>query len=103
MLFRIISAIIIVFMSIIMVTSGSTPTTRLIRCSYAHDQNFLHLEVGVVDRFVHEVGFDDKGNKQLIHIEDIQNFSEVDDYIVLENNKGYRITYPLKCRTFKIR
>ncbi len=36
--------------------------------------------------------------KHTIHIEDKNNFSDFNDYIVIKNNLGHEITYSLTCR-----
>ncbi len=38
-----------------------------------------------------------EGKKYTLHIEDKNNFSELEDYLVIKNNKGHEITYPLTC------
>lgn len=37
------------------------------------------------------------GNKHTIHIQDVKNFSEVEDYIIIKNRNGHEVTYPLTC------
>lgn len=37
-------------------------------------------------------------NRYYIHIENREDFSEVDDYVVIQNEKGHEITYPLDCK-----
>lgn len=39
-----------------------------------------------------------EGKDHIIHIEDKDNFSEVDDYISITNQKGHQITFPLECQ-----
>lgn len=38
-----------------------------------------------------------EGKKYILHIEDKNNFSEVNDYLVIKNNRGHEMTYPLNC------
>lgn len=38
-------------------------------------------------------------NRYYIHIENAQNFSDVDDFVVIQNEKGHEITYPLNCQS----
>lgn len=38
-----------------------------------------------------------ENEKHTIHIENTKNFSDVDDYIVIRNQIGHEITYPLSC------
>ena len=38
-----------------------------------------------------------EGKKHTIHIEDENNFSSVNDYIVIKSKQGHEITYPLEC------
>ena len=37
------------------------------------------------------------GIKHTVVVKDFNNFSELDDYLVMENNLGHRITYALNC------
>ncbi len=37
------------------------------------------------------------GHKITLHIEDSKNYSEVNDYLVIRNQEGHEITYPLNC------
>lgn len=39
----------------------------------------------------------ENGNKITIHIEDIKNFSDANDYMTVADQKGHKITYPLTC------
>lgn len=38
------------------------------------------------------------GAKHIIHIEDRNSFSEVDDYLIIRSSEGHEITYPLNCK-----
>lgn len=38
------------------------------------------------------------GKKYTIHIEDQNNFSDIDDYMVIKSSNGHEITYPLECQ-----
>lgn len=38
-----------------------------------------------------------KGHKYYINIKDVQQFSEVEDYLSITNQQGHTITYPLTC------
>jgi hypothetical protein len=46
-------------------------------------------------------GFDkvifNNGNKHVVHIEDRNNFSEVDDYLLVKSKEGHEMIYPLIC------
>ena len=37
------------------------------------------------------------GKRHTIHINNGNNFSQFDDYIVIRNSEGHEITYPLEC------
>ena len=41
------------------------------------------------------------GNKHLIHIENINDFSAQDDYLAVTSQKGHKMTYPLNCQLSK--
>ncbi len=38
-----------------------------------------------------------EGQKHTIHVEDINSFTDVDDYITIRSQKGHEIIYPLSC------
>ena len=38
-----------------------------------------------------------ENKRYYIHIEDKSGFSEVDDFVVIQNGEGHEITYPLNC------
>lgn len=38
-----------------------------------------------------------EGHKYTIHIQDLEKFSEVDDYILVRSKAGHEMTYPLTC------
>lgn len=38
-----------------------------------------------------------EGQKHTVHIEDLNNLSALDDYVVISSKKGHQITYPLNC------
>lgn len=40
-----------------------------------------------------------EGHKHTIHIEDKNEFNELNDYIVIKSREGHEITYPLSCET----
>lgn len=42
------------------------------------------------------------GNKHLVHIENVNSFSFLDDYLTIRNLQGHEITYPLECKKVKI-
>jgi hypothetical protein len=35
--------------------------------------------------------------KHTIHIADMNNFSDVNDYIIIKSNSGHEVTYPINC------
>lgn len=39
-----------------------------------------------------------EGRKHTIHINDRNSFSDVNDYMIVRNNKGHEMTYPLSCK-----
>lgn len=39
------------------------------------------------------------GNKHRINIEDVNSFSDVNDYLCITSPKGHEMTYPLTCRS----
>lgn len=39
-----------------------------------------------------------ENQKHTIHIEDVNNFSDVNDYITIKNKSGHEIIYPLSCK-----
>lgn len=38
-----------------------------------------------------------EGKKYTLHIENKNNFSELNDYLVIKNNRGHEVTYPITC------
>lgn len=40
---------------------------------------------------------DFENQKHTIHISDVQNFSDVEDYIIIKSKSGHEVTYPLTC------
>lgn len=40
---------------------------------------------------------DFENQKHTIHIADLDNFSDVEDYIIIKANDGHEVTYPLTC------
>lgn len=40
---------------------------------------------------------DFENQKHTIHISNLQNFSDVDDYIIIKSRTGHEVTYPLTC------
>lgn len=38
-----------------------------------------------------------EGQKHTIHINDVNNFSDMDDYITIRSQKGHEVIYPLSC------
>lgn len=40
---------------------------------------------------------DFENQKHTIHINDLENFSDVNDYIVIKVRNGHEVTYPLTC------
>tara|TARA_B100001971_G_scaffold91031_1_gene83960 strand:+ start:30640 stop:31038 length:399 start_codon:yes stop_codon:yes gene_type:complete len=41
------------------------------------------------------------GNKHLIHIENVNNLNDHDDYLAVTSQKGHKMTYPLNCKLNK--
>ena len=39
-----------------------------------------------------------EGQKHTIHINNVSDFSDVDDYITIRSQKGHEIIYPLSCQ-----
>jgi len=58
--------------------------TKEITINTKKTSNFRHIE--------HLAGI-----KHTVVVKDFNNFSELDDYLVMENNLGHRITYALNC------
>jgi hypothetical protein len=40
---------------------------------------------------------DFENQKHTIHIGSLENFSDVEDYIIIKSNDGHEVTYPLTC------
>ncbi len=40
---------------------------------------------------------DFENHKHTIHISDVNNFSDVEDYIIIKSNTGHEVTYPITC------
>ena len=38
-----------------------------------------------------------ENQKHIIHIENVDHFSDINDYIIIKNNTGHEIVYPLSC------
>lgn len=41
------------------------------------------------------------GNKHRINVDDVNNFSDVNDYLCITSPKGHEMTYPLTCRSIQ--
>ncbi len=41
---------------------------------------------------------DFENHKHTIHISDVDNFSDVEDYIIIKSNTGHEVTYPITCQ-----
>lgn len=39
-----------------------------------------------------------EGHKYSIHIEDLKNFDQVNDYLIIRSKEGHEITYPIHCQ-----
>ena len=39
-----------------------------------------------------------EGHKHTIHIQDTNNFSDLNDYLVIKSRRGHEITYPITCK-----
>lgn len=75
------------------IASGS----RVITCNYNFGNDSLMFGVGTLEKSV-TIQRTAGNLSYKIFIADISNFNEVDDYIVIENKKGHRITHSLKCK-----
>jgi hypothetical protein len=40
---------------------------------------------------------DFENQKHIIHITDLNSFSEINDYIIIKSRSGHEVTYPLTC------
>lgn len=40
-----------------------------------------------------------ENQKHTIHINDVKNFSDADDYIIIKAKSGHEVTYPLLCES----
>ena len=67
-----------------------------VKCKYNHGMKSYSTSNVLNKKTLHR-NFEAAGIKYEIHIEDTSNPSEVDDYIVMENSRGHRITFPLEC------
>lgn len=41
---------------------------------------------------------DFENQKHVIHISNLNDFSDTNDYIIIKSNKGHEVTYPLTCK-----
>ncbi len=68
----------------------TTPTYAQIECYY-NNKKIIIKEQEIKQQKVHI-----QEKNKVIHIENVLNFSEVDDYVNVSDSK-YNITYSLKC------
>lgn len=57
----------------------------------------LTFSTGTISKTFHKEYINDKGNKVVLHVENTRSPSEVDDWASEENNKGHKITRPIRC------
>jgi hypothetical protein len=67
-----------------------------ITCTYANGMQSFSTS-NVLNKETLEREFNLDGLKYKYHIENTKSFTNVDDYITIENSKGHKITYPLEC------
>lgn len=70
-------------------------SAKTINCVY--DDKEITMNVDSKDRKVDITTFEGK-NKKNIYINDINNFSQLEDFVTLENDLGHKITYFLSCK-----
>lgn len=71
--------------------------SEIINCNYSYGmKSFTTSNVVKAEQIEREFEID--GLKYKVHIENTKAFTEVDDYIVIENSEGHRITYALECK-----
>jgi len=71
--------------------------SKMITCNYNYGNEEIGMSVSSISKSVNIRSKRSKLRKY-VHIEDVNNLSESDDYIVLENEKGVKMTYFLKCK-----
>lgn len=68
-----------------------------ITCEYNFGNDSVSLGFAPHQQQTLERRFNMKGLRYVVHVENIKVPNEVDDYIIIENDKQHRITYALKC------
>lgn len=70
---------------------------KVVKCEYNFGNNNILLATGTIDKTLNA----NRKNNDLqykYHIEDINNFNEVEDYVEITNKDGKNITFSLKCK-----
>lgn len=68
----------------------------VVNCTYNFGNSGISMGFVPHQKKIHRE-FKKDGHKYVVHVEDINKFAEVEDYISIENNKGHKITYALEC------
>lgn len=82
--------------------------------TFTIDANHISMKQGYEGRSIasqsqvrtveHELGFTKHfsmgdGNKYILHVKNVEDFSEVEDYLIIRNQSGHEITYPIQCES----
>lgn len=70
---------------------------KSVKCTYNYKNKSIIVGNLTSKRTVVEYPDNKTGKKYRIFIKDIDNLSEVEDYIEIKNKKGHSITFSLKC------
>lgn len=66
-----------------------------ITCSYDFKTKYITINTKKTSNFHNIENL--SGIKRKVFIKNFNNFSELEDYVSMENDLGHKITYPLKC------
>lgn len=87
-----------ILLSVLLLSIGHLKAeSKVISCKYDFGNKEEVFGVGLIKKTVH-ISTARNGLKYTFHIEDIDNFKQTDDYVVIENEKGHRITFFLECK-----
>lgn len=85
----------LVFLMISVTLSYKSLANNNINCSFDYDSKEISLTK--INKYPFTQSWKENDLNYKLHIAS-NKFSELDDYIVVHNSKGHKITYPLKCK-----
>ena len=88
--------LLIMFMLSLLIDSCRADSIHRIVCKYAHGMKSISVATAGTTNTLHKI-LRLKGKNYEIHIDSVGSYSEITDYIVIEDGSGYKITYALEC------